>query len=252
MNRYFLNISYDGTAYHGWQNQPNAVTVQQVINEKLRILLQSPNLDTVGCGRTDTGVHAMDFWLHFDTDQTLNHGIVKRLNAFLPEDISASRILVVQPKAHARFDCTEREYVYRIHTRKNPFLRNGSWYVHQELDVEKMNDVSRHLVGRKDFTCFSKSNTQVKTSICDVRVAYWEQTGTTLVFTIRANRFLRNMVRAIVGTLVLVGKNKMTEDDFVTLLHGGNRSDAGESVPACGLFLNKVIYPFTGEGNVLA
>lgn len=246
-NRFFLEIAYDGTAYHGWQTQPNAVAVQEKLDKALYTFLRE-QVETVGAGRTDTGVHAKQLFVHFDSANPKLLSDPKRcihsLNALLPFDISIKRILLVAKDAHARFDATERAYEYHIHFNKNPFLINKSWMLRDIPDVEMMNMAAQKLLGTKDFECFSKSNTQVFTNICTITEARWEQRGDQLVFHIRANRFLRNMVRAIVGTLLEVGlKNKpITYIDDV--LASKSRSEAGTSVPAHGLYLTKVVYPY--------
>ncbi len=245
--RYFLEIAYNGTRYHGWQSQPNAETVQQTLNQALSTILGS-EINSMGAGRTDTGVHARQMYAHFDFDGFFEcSDLIYKLNAFIPDDIAVSTIFPVADNAHARFDAVSRTYEYHINTRKNPFMNGQSWYYHKPLDVAKMNLAAEQLVGKKNFECFSKSNTDVHTFDCDVTQAYWQQSGDRLIFTISADRFLRNMVRAIVGTLVNVGLEKTTLDDFNNILASRNRSEAGFSVPAHGLFLTKIAYPFVKQ-----
>ena len=241
--RYFIDLSYKGTAYHGWQIQPNAVTVQETIEKALSALL-GDDVSIVGAGRTDTGVHARQMFAHFDFDEINEPDqLVYRLNAFLPEDISISTIEQVNNQAHARFDALSREYKYYIHQFKDPFLADRSYFFKPSLDIEKMNSCTSLLLDHKNFKCFSRSHTDVKTYNCDVKSAGWERNDHELVFTIEADRFLRNMVRAVVGTLIEVGQGKMTETEFKTVLDSEDRSQAGPSAPAHGLFLTRIEYP---------
>lgn len=240
--RYLVQLAYKGTAYHGWQKQHNAPSVQGVLEEKLGLLLAQP-VETLGCGRTDTGVHAKDFYAHFDVEGTIDPAAVAyRLNRMLPFDISVYRIQPVHNEFNARFDATYREYEYWITRKRDPFLLEQAWYQYGELDVDAMNEAAQLLIGKKDFECFSKVQTQVNNFICDVQHAAWHRHEHRLVFTIRANRFLRNMVRAIVGTLVEVGKGRAGLDDIRNILASKNRSEAGHSVPAHGLYLTRVVY----------
>lgn len=241
--RYFLEIAYKGTAYHGWQVQENALTVQAVLNQALETILRHP-VETVGCGRTDTGVHASQHFVHVDTDVELNELHVHSLNAILPDDIALKRYLPVAPEAHARFDATLRAYEYHIHTQKNPFRADFSWLVKESLDVALMNEAAVFLLDYTDFSCFSKSNTQTFTNNCKIESAYWQETEFGLVFCIAADRFLRNMVRAIVGTLVDIGQGKIPPSAIRDIIESKNRSNAGVSVPACGLVLTEVHYPY--------
>lgn len=247
INRFFLEIAYNGTAYHGWQTQPNAIAVQEKLDYALHTFLRE-NVETVGAGRTDTGVHAKQLFVHFDSANPKLIDNPKRcihsLNALLPHDISVQRLIPVAPDAHARFDATERAYEYHIHFRKNPFLQDRSWLLRDIPDVELMNIAAQKLLGTKDFECFSKSNTQVFTNICTITEARWEWQHENLVFHIRANRFLRNMVRAIVGTLLEVGCNNKPLGYIDQVLASKNRSQAGTSVPAHGLYLTQVVYPY--------
>ncbi len=246
MRRYFLNIAYNGTGYHGWQVQNNAPTIQEEINKALQLLLKDPSINVVGCGRTDTGVHAKRFYLHFDTSNMPGEfdDLIYKLNKFLPEGIVVYEILPVDDDAHARFDATHRTYQYYIHLQKNPFKTNQSYYWYGHLNVEAMNEAALALKDYEDFTSFSRLHTQVKTNNCTVEDAAWQGGAATLTFTITANRFLRNMVRAIVGTMLEVGKGKMTIDEFRSVIESKDRSKAGQSAPACGLYLVNVKYPY--------
>ncbi len=229
--------------YHGWQKQPNAITVQEVLENAMSLILQEP-VALTGAGRTDTGVHAKVMYAHFDSDKLIiGKDLVYRLNAFLPDDIAIMEILGVPADAHARFDALERIYEYWIVQDKNPFLADAAYYVKYPLNIEQMNKAAAILVEHKDFKCFSKSNTDVKTYFCDVRKALWVKEGDKLVFTISADRFLRNMVRAIVGTLVDVGLGKSSLEDIESILASKDRGNAGVSVPAKGLYLTSIKYP---------
>jgi tRNA pseudouridine38-40 synthase len=240
--RYLLELSYKGTAYHGWQKQHNAHSVQAVLDEKLSLLI-GENIETLGCGRTDTGVHAKQFFAHFDTEKPVDPAhIVYKLNHILPVDISIHGMRSIADDFNARFDAAYRTYEYHISRQRDPFATDVSCYLYGPLNVEVMNECAALLIGQKDFECFSKVHTQVNNFICDVMLARWEQQGDKLIFTIRANRFLRNMVRAVVGTLVEVGRGRISVDGFKAILESKNRSEAGQSVPAQGLFLTEVVY----------
>lgn len=246
--RYFLELAYEGTHYHGWQLQPNAVTVQQKLNEALATVLRQP-VETTGAGRTDTGVHARQLFVHFDDEQGKIAGqtikIVNSLNALLPYDIAVKQLVPVAPEAHARFDATLRSYEYHIHFSKNPFKNNYSWLVRDQPDLELMNQSAEIIKTYTDFGCFSKSNTQVMTNNCKISRAEWViQDEDSLVFHISADRFLRNMVRAIVGTLLMVGRKEIAPEAVRQIIESKNRSKAGTSVPACGLYLTEVKYPY--------
>lgn len=275
--RYFAELAFDGTQYHGWQIQQNAVSVQEVFNKALQTLLRQP-LETVGCGRTDTGVHAKQLFVHFDveegagievrgagklsairhqlsaisdlqleTRQNLIADCLKlkaSLNALLPKDISVKNVFPVEANAHARFDATLRAYEYHIHFDKNPFKQNLSWQLRDFPDLDLMNQAANIIKEYRDFSCFSKSNTQVKTNFCVIKEAFWVKKEDGLIFYISADRFLRNMVRAIVGTLISVGKKEIEPEAVRQIIESKNRSNAGVSVPACGLYLTKVIYPY--------
>jgi tRNA pseudouridine38-40 synthase len=242
--RYFIEIAYNGKEYCGWQYQPHSPSVQETLNKALSTLLRK-EIDVVGAGRTDTGVHATQMFAHFDYEEVINSdALTKRLNAYLPKDIVVYRIIPLHDEAHARFDATSRTYEYHIHTFKDAFVDEGSWYNFHPLDVDKMNEASKIILEYIDFKCFSKTHTDVKTFNCKVTEAHWQQNGARLVFTVTADRFLRNMVRAIVGTLVNVGLGKINLHDFRQIIESRDRSAAGFSVPAHGLYLTKVKYPY--------
>ena len=241
--RRFIQLSYDGAAYHGWQKQPNARSVQQTLQETLSMLLQT-DIEVVGAGRTDAGVSARMMVAHFETDKACdNEQLVYKLNKLLPHDIAVQRIWEVPDEMHARFSATSRTYHYYIHTRKDPFVRQYSWLVTFPLDFARMNEAASRLADFDDFTSFSKVNTDTKTNLCNVTEARWTQEGeNTWRFTITANRFLRNMVRAIVGTLIEIGRGRMTVDEFCQVIEQKNRCSAGDSVPGHALFLVDVSY----------
>lgn len=245
--RYFLELSYHGGAYHGWQVQENAISVQQVLNEALETVLRH-SVETIGCGRTDTGVHATQHFTHLDTDVVLNDRFLHSLNALLPWDIAVKRIISVAADAHARFDATLRSYQYHIHFHKDPFRNDLSWYMRDKPDIDLMNEAAEILKEYTDFSCFSKSNTQTFTNNCKIARALWQETQHGLVFHISADRFLRNMVRAIVGTLVEIGNGNMSPQAIRQIIESKNRSNAGASVPACGLYLTEVQYPYLNHG----
>ncbi|MGI9549858.1 MAG: tRNA pseudouridine(38-40) synthase TruA [Aurantibacter sp.] len=241
--RYFIELSYFGKAYHGWQRQPNAITVQQVLEEVFTTLTGSEK-SLVAAGRTDAGVHAKQLFAHFESEKIEDKvDLVFRLNSFLPDDISVKRIVAVPDGAHARFDAIERTYEYWLIQKKNPFYVDFAHFVKQPLAIQKMNEAAKVLMQYDDFECFSKSNTDVKTYLCALKKAEWAEVGNRLVFTITADRFLRNMVRSIVGTLLEVGLGKWSADDVKVILESKDRSKAGPSVPAKGLYLTKVEYP---------
>ena len=243
--RYFIHLAYKGTHYHGWQIQPNATTVQETLNHALSTILRE-EINVIGAGRTDTGVHASSFYAHIDIEEQIKdiHKLVFKLNTFLPPDIAVYKINPVRPNAHARFDALSRTYKYHITLEKNPFLREYAYYLYQNVDIVKMNKACSLLFNYKDFTSFSKSNTQTKTNLCDIYSAHWEtEKPQQLVFTIKANRFLRNMVRAIVGTLLEIGQDKLTVEEFKDIIESRDRSKAGYSMPANGLFLVNIDYP---------
>jgi tRNA pseudouridine38-40 synthase len=241
--RFFFEISYIGTVYHGWQTQHNAVGVQQVVENALEKLIRT-KISIVGSGRTDTGVHCRQQFFHADIDKEMDLGdLLQRLNSFLPKDIAIRSVRKVKPDAHARYDARERAYVYTITRVKDPFLTQFAYYFFREIDIQNMNRAAALLVGMQDFQCFSKVKTDVNHFICDIKSARWVQKGDLVVFNIVANRFLRGMVRAIVGTLLDVGTGKISVREFQGILEGKDRSRAGMNVPPEGLSLVSVKYP---------
>ncbi len=245
-NRYFIKLAYNGKNYHGWQMQDNAITIQSVINDALSKLLEE-EINVTGCGRTDTGVHAKEFYAHFDINKILNKNdwdnIVFKLNNFLNDSIVIFNIIHVKPDSHARFDAISRTYQYFISRQKDPFDNDFSYYVYGDINIDLMNEGAKILYEYEDFTSFSKLHSDVKTNNCKILDTKWIEREDKLIFTITADRFLRNMVRAIVGTLLDVGKKKISFKDFRKIIESKNRSDAGYSVPAKGLFLTKIEYP---------
>ncbi len=242
--RYFIQLSYNGRNYHGWQIQPNALTVQEILTKALSTILRE-EIEITGAGRTDTGVHASCFVAHFDSkcdDLDKDKKFIYKINGFLPQDIAIHKVFKVNSEAHARFDATSRTYHYYIHQQKDPFLIESSYYLPHKLDVDLMNKACELLLQFTDFTSFSKLHTDVKTNNCRIESALWEQDNYKLTFTITADRFLRNMVRAIVGTLIDIGKHKISLEDFIQIIENKNRSDAGTSAPAHGLFLTNITY----------
>lgn len=239
--RYFLELRYNGAAYCGWQRQPDMPTVQQTLERSLTVLLRQP-VEVTGAGRTDTGVNAAYYVAHFDCAAPVEEPerTVYKLNFLLPDDISVARMTPVADGAHARFDAREREYRYYIETRKNPFTRHATWQYYVPLDVARMNEAAEALLGEQDFTSFAKLNSNNKTNICRVVAARWSEGHGRLCFTIRADRFLRNMVRAIVGTLVDVGRGRYTPEDFRAIIASRDLSRSSAGVPAQGLFLSDV------------
>lgn len=248
MARFFLTLSYNGTVYNGWQVQENTPnTVQQVLQEKLSMILKE-KIEIMGCGRTDAGVHAKNFVAHFNShcaDLISNKSQwIYKFNTVLPVNVSIHNIQQVKEDAHARFHAQERNYYYFLHRQKNPFIENYSWYVYGDIDFELMNKAALILLEFTDFTSFSKIHTQNKTNNCKITKAVWQKVADNeWRFTIRADRFLRGMVRAIVGTLMLVGKNKITLSDFKKIIEAKDRSVAGQNVPAHALFLTGIKYP---------
>lgn len=241
--RYFITFSYDGTAYHGWQIQPHSVTVQEELQKALSTLMRKP-MEVVGAGRTDTGVHARKMIAHFDHDEVVDcPQLVYKLNKLLPRDIAVQHVEPVADDMHARFSAKSRTYHYYVHLDKNPFLRSYSWQVYGNPDFELMNRAARVLMEYKDFTSFSKVNTDTKTNDCTITEARWDRVGEDQWrFTVTANRFLRNMVRAIVGTLMEVGRGRMTIDQIRSVIEAKDRCRAGDSVPGNALFLVEVLY----------
>ena len=241
--RYFLELAYKGTSFHGWQIQANAHTVQEEINKALSLVLRFP-VETMGSGRTDTGVHARQQFLHFDAPALEDKkDLLKRLNAVLPKDIAVYEVREVIPEAHARFSALSRSYLYYISLRKNPFEEGLSWQYFNALDIEKMNDAAGVLLEYRDFECFSKVKTEVNNFECEIKSAFWEQKEQHLIFHITANRFLRGMVRAIVGTMLQVGDGRLDQDGFRAVIESKKRRNAGVSVPPQGLYLSYVAYP---------
>ena len=241
--RYFIELSYNGGAYHGWQRQPNSVTVQQTIENALSMLL-GDSIEITGAGRTDTGVHAEQMYAHFDFENTIDTGdLTYRLNAFLPKDIAVKHIQPVPDDAHARFDAERRTYRYDVVDEKDVFRASTALYYKPALDIELMNRSSASLLDYEDFECFAKAHSDVKTYNCKLYEASWERKGHVLSFTISADRFLRNMVRAVVGTLLEIGSGKRADSDLSDIIASKNRSEAGASAPAHGLFLQNIVYP---------
>lgn len=246
MSRYFLRLAFDGTNYHGWQSQNNAITVQQSLNHAMSLILGEP-VTLTGAGRTDAGVHAREYYAHFDLAEELDpqkrKKLIHKLNRFLPTDIVIFEILPVRPDANARYAATLRTYSYYFHTFKDPFNEKYSQFLYGKFDLNLMNSGAGLLLSVSDFTSFSKVGTDTKTNICNVSFAEWVCEENRLIFTVSADRFLRNMVRAIVGTLMDLGKGKITLHELEQIIRQKNRCDAGESVPAKGLFLEKIDYP---------
>lgn len=249
--RYFFEIAYDGTNYHGWQRQENAISVQQVVEEALSTISRTPILIT-GSGRTDTGVHCEQQFFHADLiSPVYTHQLVYKLNSLLPKDIAIKSIQQVSTDAHARFSAISRSYEYRITAKKNPFLVKYAHHYNQPLDLKSMNAASALLMGAQDFESFSKVKTEVNNFICDITFAKWTKTNEMLFFNITSNRFLRGMVRAIVGTLLKVGAHQMSVGEFMKVIEARDRRTAGAAAPAQGLFLTQVGYPEAVFNNML-
>lgn len=245
MTRYFIFLSFRGTAYNGWQIQPGKHTVQGVLTKALSTVLASQTAVT-GAGRTDTGVHASFFCAHFDAlrgDLDSDSQLLYNLNGILPDDIAVSRIVKVKPEANARFDALSRTYMYTVTSVKDPFCADTAWLLYWQLDIEKMNEAASILLKHSDFTSFSRLHGSNKTNICRVTHARWHREADKLIFSITADRFLRNMVRAVVGTLIPAGRGKLSVNDFEAILQGKNRGLAGQSAPAHGLSLTAIEYP---------
>ncbi|MFO7998692.1 MAG: tRNA pseudouridine(38-40) synthase TruA [Bacteroidales bacterium] len=244
--RYFISLNFDGTAYRGWQVQPGAPTIQGEIERAMGLLLGEPTRLT-GAGRTDTGVHARAFFAHFDTNYPPEElpamNLVYKLNRILPPDIAIQAIYPVHENAHARFDAMRRTYIYQICTRKDPFYHGMAWLMEREINLDAMQQAADLLPAFNDFSSFSKSNTQVRTNLCTITQARWERQEHMIRFTITADRFLRNMVRAIVGTLVEIGLEKIRPGDLPGIIEARDRKQAGYSAPGCGLFLSRIEYP---------
>lgn len=245
--RYFLHLAYNGSAFFGWQIQPNHPSVQETLETCLSLLLHEERVAVTGCGRTDTGVHASSYYAHFDTEKTFSPNecrqLVHKLNNFLPKEIVIFDLFEVALDLHARFDAESRTYQYHICTCKDPFKLQFAYHCHRAIDVEKMNEAAALLLQNEDFTSFSKVHTQVNNFICHVTEAHWNRVDDELIFTVTANRFLRNMVRALVGTLLEVGFGKLTIQDFQNIINQKDRCAAKTSVPANALFLTEVRYP---------
>lgn len=242
--RYFIKLAYKGTNYFGWQYQPDAISVQETLNKALSTILKT-KIDIVGAGRTDSGVHAKEMFAHFDYEPEIDTDkLVYKLNSFLPKDIAIFDLIKVHDDAHARFDATKRTYEYHIHTKKNAFESDDSWYYSLPLNIQKMNEACKILFEYIDFECFSKTNTDVNTFNCKIFEANWQQIDDKLIFTISADRFLRNMVRAIVGTMINIGLEKVSLNNFREIIESKNRNKAGFSVPAHGLYLTQIEYDY--------
>lgn len=244
--RYFIKLAYDGSPFHGWQVQDNAHSVQQELESAMSTLLRH-KIELTGCGRTDTGVHATCFYAHFDTPDAISDtsDFIYRLNCLLPKSIATYTLLSVPDQAHARFDAISRTYQYHIHHERNPFLEMRSYYRYEALNLDIMRVAFPILMGEHDFSCFSKTHTQVKTNMCNITYLNLEQIDHQIIFTITANRFLRGMVRAIMGTLLNISSQKINQDDLKNILKSKNRSLAGESVPPYALYLTDIQYPKT-------
>ena len=244
MPRYFLKLSFDGTRYHGWQRQENAHTVQAEIEKGLQTLFQE-NITITGCGRTDTGVHAKIYYLHFDSNKILDSKkFLHSINRVLPHDIAVYELHTAADSAHARFDATSRTYEYLIHQKKNPFLHLRSVYVPHKLDLDRINQAANLITNYTDFTSFAKLHSDNKTNDCTVFESFWSIHEDELIYTIKANRFLRNMVRALVGTLIEIGQNQKSITQLDEIFKAKDRAAAGVSAPAHGLYLSGVEYPY--------
>lgn len=242
--RYFLELSYHGEAYHGWQRQPNAVTIQEVVENALEMLTRM-KIEVVGAGRTDAGVHAKQLFAHFDREEMIGENFVFRMNSLLPKDIAVEGLYKVNHVAHARFDAISRTYEYNIVRKKDPFSINTAYFMRQKVDVDLMNKAADIMLGYSNFKCFSRSRSDVRTYNCKIEYAFWKQDHGRLSFHIKADRFLRNMVRAIVGTLLEIGSGKLELEKIHEIIRSEDRSEAGASVPAHGLFLTRIEYPKT-------
>lgn len=243
MPRYFLSLAYNGNPYHGWQRQQNAHSVQEELELALSTIL-SEKIAITGSGRTDAGVHAEMQIAHFDSSKGLEKEmIVEKLNGLLPMTIAIHRCWEVHPQAHARFDAIWRSYSYHLHDHKSPFLEGLSYFYRPELNIEKMNLASEFLLGTQDFKSFSKVKTEVNHFKCEIVAAFWEKKNNSLIFNVKANRFLRGMVRALVGTLIDVGREKIDVSTFERIIAARNRVEAGRAVPPHGLYLTEVAYP---------
>ncbi len=242
--RHFLQLSYNGKNYSGWQRQENAISVQEILEENLSKIFASA-IEITGCGRTDAGVHAYEYFAHFDIEKNIPESFLYRINSMLPDDIAISKFFEVKPDLHARFDAISRTYKYFIHFEKNPFLEERSFLFNQQPNINKMNHCIQQLFGEHDFFAFEKKGSDNKTSICTLENAFWQTTETGLVFTITANRFLRNMVRRITAALLMVGLDKLNEQDIINAVLNKETLEVKLAVPAKGLFLWKIDYNFT-------
>lgn len=249
--RYFIRLAYDGTGFHGWQRQTCKNTVQDEMEMWLAKILRLPRVITTGCGRTDSGVHAKDFYMHFnpEVDEVDIDLLMFRLGHVLPKAISVYEMFPVHDNAHARYDAIERSYEYHMHYVRRPFYRHFSTYCSTPLDFDKMNEACSLLIKQGDFGAFSRTGGGQKTTICDVRKAYWVQNGDQFTFHITADRFLRNMVRAVVGTLMDVGRGKTSFEQFAEIIEMADRNKAGDSARPEGLFLSKIVYPYITENG---
>lgn len=241
--RYFLQLSYHGKNYAGWQRQNNAISVQEIIEENLSKIFNEP-IEIIGCGRTDTGVHAKQYYAHVDTEKDLPENLLYRINNMLPDDIAIHEIFKVNDNLHARFDAINRTYKYFIHFNKNPFVEEQSFLMHQKPNIDKMNRCIQQLFGEHDFSTFEKKGSDNKTSVCKLENAFWQPTENGLVFTITANRFLRNMVRRITAALLMVGLDKMNEQELINAVLNKEILNVKMAVPAKGLFLWQIEYNF--------
>lgn len=241
-NRYFLEIAFNGSNYHGWQVQPETLTVQGQMNKHISVLL-GEKITCQGCGRTDAGVHANKYLLHFNTTQELNDTFRRKLDRFLPLDISVKKIYLNQDKIHARWDALEREYVYLLSKGKNPFMLNTATLSFNPYDIKLMNEACQIVKEHQDFEAFCKANNNHNHYLCDIYEAHWEETDTLYKFTIRANRFLRSMIRLMVGSMIQVGRRKITLDEFRQILELKDRTKAGKAMPPQGLYFNDVTFP---------
>jgi tRNA pseudouridine38-40 synthase len=241
--RYFIELSYKGTHFHGWQKQPNASTVQEELEKAFGVLFRQ-SVEIIGSSRTDAGVHAEQQFAHFDwpSEIVYKDRLIHGLNSILPQDIAVKQLITVENDIHSRFAATHRCYEYRIIRQKNPFLPDLAYHFRPELDMNRMNEAAALLLKYIDFECFSKIHTDVKTFLCQIEYAYWQQTSSGLTFYIKANRFLRGMVRAIVGTLLEIGRGRITIEQFEQIILSKNRKNAAAQAPACGLFLTEVGY----------
>lgn len=241
--RYFLQLSYNGRNYSGWQRQENAISIQEVLEDNLSKIWRE-NIEMTGCGRTDSGVHAQQYFAHFDAEKDIPENLLYRINHILPADIAIINLFKTKEELHARFDAQLRTYKYFIHYKKNPFLEETSFLIYEwKPDIEKMNHCAKQLLGKHDFSAFEKKGSDNKTSVCEIHNATWQKTKHGLVFTISADRFLRNMVRRLTSALLLVGTNRMDEQEFINAVLHKRTLDVKLAVPAKGLFLWEIKYP---------